>query len=407
MSARKNLDGKFIIKTTNLLEDREHLVQKKLVDATKVYDTAKLHLNSAEEKIKHLDNHEYDPNCEFCCNNEFVKDAMKAKDALPELKEALREATINCVGIQQTIDTMEGVEEQYNQFNELKTRHSKGKIVLDKSNAELETEKTSLQLKENQLESVENNIQIYHANEANIQNNNRLNSEIENKRNELLEVSKQLKEVSTQLMESNGHIGSLTSKIQSIYTKMEEVSTLEDKFKTYEYYLDSVKRDGVSYELISKALPVIEGEVNNILHQIVDFGVTLQMDGKSINGKIDRVLVDAPCSGMGTLRRNPDLKWRQTPEGVAELNQKQVSILNSASRLLKPGGRLVYATCSLLRDENEKIAEAFERGVNVGFNKACNTIERVGATVVILGCTVSLIGITYVCIKEFQNSRCR
>lgn len=80
---------------------------------------------------------------------------------------------------------------------------------------------------------------------------------------------------------------------------------------------------------------------------------------KRLAGKIDRVLVDAPCSGMGTLRRNPDLKWRQTPEGVGELNQKQMSILTSAARLLKPGGRLVYATCSLLPQENQVIAEEF------------------------------------------------
>ena len=80
---------------------------------------------------------------------------------------------------------------------------------------------------------------------------------------------------------------------------------------------------------------------------------------KRLSGKIDRVLVDAPCSGLGTLRRNPDLKWRQTPQALAELEVKQLAILNSAARLLKPGGRLVYATCSLLVQENEAIAQAF------------------------------------------------
>ncbi len=80
---------------------------------------------------------------------------------------------------------------------------------------------------------------------------------------------------------------------------------------------------------------------------------------KRLAGKIDRVLVDAPCSGLGTLRRNPDMKWRQTPESVMELNAKQKAILSSASRLVKPGGRLVYATCSLLDEENEAIAEQF------------------------------------------------
>lgn len=80
---------------------------------------------------------------------------------------------------------------------------------------------------------------------------------------------------------------------------------------------------------------------------------------KRLAGKFDRVLVDAPCSGLGTLRRNPDLKWRQTTNSVAELNTKQAAILNSAARLVKMGGHLVYATCSLLESENQAIVSAF------------------------------------------------
>lgn len=80
---------------------------------------------------------------------------------------------------------------------------------------------------------------------------------------------------------------------------------------------------------------------------------------KRLAGKIDRVLVDAPCTGMGTLRRNPDLKWRQTLQAVEEMATLQGAILQSAARLVKPGGRLVYATCSVLPQENEAIAQAF------------------------------------------------
>ncbi|MFN3594357.1 MAG: RsmB/NOP family class I SAM-dependent RNA methyltransferase [Thiobacillaceae bacterium] len=80
---------------------------------------------------------------------------------------------------------------------------------------------------------------------------------------------------------------------------------------------------------------------------------------KRLSAKFDRVLVDAPCSGLGTLRRNPDLKWRQTPQTVAELAAKQAAILAAAAGLVKPGGRLVYATCSLLPEENEAIVAAF------------------------------------------------
>ncbi|MBK6865285.1 MAG: RsmB/NOP family class I SAM-dependent RNA methyltransferase [Ideonella sp.] len=88
---------------------------------------------------------------------------------------------------------------------------------------------------------------------------------------------------------------------------------------------------------------------------------------KCLAGKIDRVLVDAPCSGLGTLRRNPDLKWRQTPASVQEMSVKQAAILASAARLVKPGGRLVYATCSLLQAENEAIAQGFTESCAADF----------------------------------------
>jgi 16S rRNA (cytosine967-C5)-methyltransferase len=97
--------------------------------------------------------------------------------------------------------------------------------------------------------------------------------------------------------------------------------------------------------------------LSNLNTQVINNENDLKL--KRLNAKFDRVLVDAPCSGMGTLRRNPDLKWRQTEQDVIELNQKQMNILARAAKLVKAGGRVVYATCSLLREENEGIAEAF------------------------------------------------
>lgn len=80
---------------------------------------------------------------------------------------------------------------------------------------------------------------------------------------------------------------------------------------------------------------------------------------KRHGGTFDRVLVDAPCSGSGTWRRNPDAKWRLTEQTVADLVSLQGRILTSAARLVRPGGRLVYATCSLLAEENERQIDAF------------------------------------------------
>lgn len=80
---------------------------------------------------------------------------------------------------------------------------------------------------------------------------------------------------------------------------------------------------------------------------------------KRLAGKVDRVLVDVPCSGLGTLRRNPDLKWRQSPASIEEMCVLQGRILEAAASLVRPGGRLVYATCSLLQDENDAVVDAF------------------------------------------------
>ncbi|HQT01305.1 MAG: SAM-dependent methyltransferase [Hydrogenophilales bacterium 16-64-46] len=104
--------------------------------------------------------------------------------------------------------------------------------------------------------------------------------------------------------------------------------------------------------------------LSNVMPQLIASETDTRV--KRLAGKLDRVLVDAPCSGLGTLRRNPDLKFRQSPQSVAELTVKQAAILRAAAKLLKPGGRLVYATCSLLAEENEAIVEAFlaEGGFN-------------------------------------------
>jgi 16S rRNA (cytosine967-C5)-methyltransferase len=98
--------------------------------------------------------------------------------------------------------------------------------------------------------------------------------------------------------------------------------------------------------------------VNNI-HSLALSGEN-DARAKRLAAKLERVLVDAPCSGFGTLRRNPDLKWRHEASAVRELAAKQRRILAAAARLVKPGGRLLYATCSILRDENEAVADEFQ-----------------------------------------------
>ena len=116
----------------------------------------------------------------------------------------------------------------------------------------------------------------------------------------------------------------------------------------------------VSEKRLSKFGPRLRRSgLSNVHAQVI--GTENDAKLKRLAGKFDRVLVDAPCSGLGTLRRNPDLTWRQSPHGIDQLRVKQASILHAASRLVKPGGRLVYATCSVLDQENREVVEEFLR----------------------------------------------
>jgi 16S rRNA (cytosine967-C5)-methyltransferase len=87
--------------------------------------------------------------------------------------------------------------------------------------------------------------------------------------------------------------------------------------------------------------------------------------------KFDRILVDTPCSGTGTLGRNPDIKWKLQQDDIADLQRRQVAILRNALALLAPGGRLVYSTCSLETEENEAVPEI------AGIESVCHTQLRI------------------------------
>lgn len=93
----------------------------------------------------------------------------------------------------------------------------------------------------------------------------------------------------------------------------------------------------------------------NIEYRIIDSTKVI----KKLQEKADRVLIDAPCSGLGVLKRNPDSKWKLQPEFIDNIRKVQAEILESYSRMVKPGGKLVYATCSVLPSENQEQIKRF------------------------------------------------
>ena len=106
----------------------------------------------------------------------------------------------------------------------------------------------------------------------------------------------------------------------------------------------------------------------NIEYRIIDSTKVI----KKLHEKADRVLIDAPCSGLGVLKRNPDAKWKLQPEFIENIKKTQAEVLENYSKIVKPGGKLVYATCSILPSENELQIKHFlttDSGKNFTFVK--------------------------------------
>ena len=134
-----------------------------------------------------------------------------------------------------------------------------------------------------QLAIIEDKINLYHEQEKDILYNKDLYKSIESEQDKSDSLEIEIEDLDKKLQSVNGEIKVLETNRRNILSNIKKVEELEGKYAAYQYYMDAIKRDGIPYELISKALPTIEGAVNDILAQIVDFSMILEMDGKNVN----------------------------------------------------------------------------------------------------------------------------
>jgi DNA repair exonuclease SbcCD ATPase subunit len=297
------------------IEEKKYINQQPIEEAKKEWDELKSSINNTEryiglveqsletnrEKLTHLAQHEYDPNCNFCMNNVFVKDAKETEKKVEEQMADLEEMEGKLNSLINQAKQLADVDEQWDELVELKSKYQKAIVIKEKTIAELNGFTTQQQLYDNQLDQVKADIQKYHDNEDTIKRNKQIESVINGLNKTKGEIELEIKSINKDIAGLNGSISSLESFIDGIKGKMNDVKELEEKNRLYTYYLDAVKRDGVPYELISKAMPVIENEINNILGQVVDFGIVMDIDGKNINAKIvyeDQEWPLEMCSGM-------------------------------------------------------------------------------------------------------------
>jgi DNA repair exonuclease SbcCD ATPase subunit len=246
-------------------------------------DKLKIEVKNKLDKIEKLGNLEYDPNCSYCMANPFTLDAMETKKKLNDdkmLADTFVKQSDNLddiiSGLSHITVHKEQMDESISSLSLLTTNISK----LD-SEKKLTTEKRKNLI--SQLAIIEDKINLYHEQEMDIIFNRKLINEIEDAQQQSDVIEEFIEERDKKLQAVNGEIKVLETQRKTIMENIKKVEDLEDKYAAYQYYMDAVKRDGIPYELISKALPTVEGAVNDILAQIVDFSLILEMDGKNIN----------------------------------------------------------------------------------------------------------------------------
>ena len=160
------------------------------------------------------------------------------------------------------------------------------KVKLEKSREILSTailrDENVLITRQNKLKTVTDNIDIFYKNKDIIENNSKLLKEINDVKNIIKSIESDIKTINSRLFSTSTEKGKLELQYKNTTDQLNKVKELEDSYEAYKLYTNIISRDGIPYEIITKTLPEIEKEVNNILQQIVEFSITLQTDGKNI-----------------------------------------------------------------------------------------------------------------------------
>ena len=274
-----------------------------LKDLNNELEKLKIREDSLLERMKHLESHRYNKDCDICMeNSESIIDAKVGVTADLSICSVNRKGMLKQKDVLLlAIDSRKRYSDLLKELNKFKgdeTKVSRDINILINKLSTFETQEIKLN---NELLQVTQLIKDYLENEKQIKKNKELRDEIVDVRHDLGKSKQILKNSEADILVLNGSVSSLKNQKKTIEDRIEEVEKLEEQHGLFEYYLNSLGKDGVSYELISKALPMIEGEVNNILGQIVEFGLQLEMDGKNVNANIvydDQQWSLEMCSGM-------------------------------------------------------------------------------------------------------------
>mgnify|MGYP003644391498 FL=1 len=271
---RKNLEADYT---------RNGQVEKLLQKLNHEIEMMKVKVKNKLDTVNQLHTHEYDPDCEYCSDNSFVKNAETARQELPKLKletEKLLETKSN---LELELSSLKQSVIKSNELTELDSKISLIKQYQSEIKVKTVTRKANIDSKKVLQKSINRSIDKYYENKRSIISNIKINEKINLKDAELDIIKDNLSTTNSKLQTAYSNISVCQKTIENILESIERAHDLEERLKAYEYYLIAIQRDGVPYELISEILPYVEEEVNMILSQITDFSIQFETDGRNIN----------------------------------------------------------------------------------------------------------------------------
>lgn len=284
-SARTNISKINIKSVTDKLQELQQLQEDHRILLLQITHQQGA-CNAKQQKINHLNTHEYDPNCKYCASNVFVQDAVEAQSTIDSDRETLnllQETSTACASkiLALTIHVTTN-----QTFNKLTADIATNINLRERAELQQQILESDLQTRESELETCLERQELFSKNETSIKHNETIDGLIDTCKSEIITCTADIKTIQEQIKNMYGAIEVAKTHKSTALENLEKYQQLEIEYKAYEYYLDSVKRDGIAMELVVKALPKIESEINNVLNQIVEFNMVLNTDGKNINGYI-------------------------------------------------------------------------------------------------------------------------
>ena len=283
--SRTNISKINIKSVTNKLEKLQELQEQQHVLMLQITEQQRT-CNEKQQKIEHLNTHQYDPNCKYCTSNIFVQDAIQAQTTINTDQEILNSLQIELLNYQSKISMLTEFIAINQTYNELTADITTNINLRERSKLQQQILESDLQTRESELETCLDRQELFSKNETAIKHNETVDELIEACKSEIIVCTTDIKSIQEQIKNMYGAIEVAKTHKSIALENLEKYQQLEIEYKAYEYYLDSVKRDGIAMELVVKALPKIEVEINNVLNQIVEFNMVLNTDGKNINGYI-------------------------------------------------------------------------------------------------------------------------